>query len=157
MTSQPFARSRTLIAASLAALAAVLALAGPASAHHGHRHLHAFHDSIAGDHGPNGTVSSFDPSSGKLAISLGGGDSISGYVTEETRIEYSGGCHGWSHDQTWDGRSHRPHRFGWAHWNHGHESDATTAGLTPGAVVDQAFLALQGGRAVFFKIELEKR
>jgi hypothetical protein len=79
---------RLIVVAALAALVvgslAALALAKDGShrsseRHHGHHHRH--------HHGaPAGTIASFDADTGTLTIALTGGDSISGLVTDRTRI-----------------------------------------------------------------------
>jgi hypothetical protein len=113
----------------LLAIGAMLAFAGPASAHH--------HD-FGSDDNPAGTISSFDPETGVLAIDLADGGQISGLVTDETRIETDRGCrHG-------HGRHHG--------WDHGSEGD--TDDLVAGAVVDDAILVLEDGKAIFAKVEL---
>jgi hypothetical protein len=141
--------------ASIASLVALLALAGPAAAHHGHRH-HSFdrHDAA-------GKIASFDPSSGKLTIALFGGDSVSGVVTGETRIEYAHSCpHGWSLDsRARHGHGRHSHRADWGHgdWSHSWDDHGlSTAALQEGTVVDEADLELQDGIASFEKIELVK-
>jgi hypothetical protein len=154
----PFARSFALLAGAVA-LVAALAFAGPASAHHG------------GDsHGePAGTIASFDPDTGVLTIQLSGGGTETGVVTERTWISSDQGCggghHGWSHgragrrnlhgDFHGHGGFHGHHwgRHGHGDWHHG--AAASTADLTPGAVVDDAVLILQDGQAWFAKIDLE--
>jgi hypothetical protein len=79
-----------LLALALGAVA-LLALSGSAAAkdrrgddhgHHGRdHHHHQFPMREAG------TISSFDATTGKLTIALTGGESITGLVTEDTRIE----------------------------------------------------------------------
>ena len=84
-----------LLALALGAVA-LLALTGVATAkdrggddhgdhgHHGrhHHHLHEMREA--------GTISSFDPATGKLTITLTGGETTSGLVTAETRIRCEG-------------------------------------------------------------------
>jgi hypothetical protein len=83
-----------LLALALGAVA-LLALTGSAAAkdrrgddhgHHGrhHHHHHQFPMREAG------TISSFDATTGKLTIALTGGESVTGLVTEDTRIECEG-------------------------------------------------------------------
>jgi hypothetical protein len=84
-----------LLALALGAVA-LLALTGVATAkdrggddhgdhgHHGrhHHHLHEMREA--------GTISSFDPATGRLTITLTGGETTSGLVTTETRIRCEG-------------------------------------------------------------------
>jgi hypothetical protein len=134
-------------------IAALLAIAGPASAHHRHHH---------GGSDRAGTISSFDPDSGILTIDLAKGGSISALVTDETRIELSGGCdRGGGDSQGRHARKARAARHdfggdqgghhGW--WRHGQEG--STDDLTPGTVVDDAVLVLADGTAVYAEVELE--
>jgi hypothetical protein len=77
--------NRTRLAGVLVAVAAVLALValpGIASAHHDH-------DSLA----DAGTIQSFDPANGVLAIDLTEGGSVSGLVTPRTHIHCDNGRH----------------------------------------------------------------
>jgi hypothetical protein len=77
-----------------------------------------------------GTIQSFDPSTGMLVVSLFGGGSVEGLVTEETEIECDDGSEG-------EGGS-----------------ECTIADLVPGATVDEAELELSNGSAVFEEVEL---
>jgi hypothetical protein len=81
-----------LLALALGAVA-LLALSGVAAAkdrhgddhgHHGHHHHHFREMREAG------TISSFDPTTGKLTIALTGGETVFGLVTEETQIKCEG-------------------------------------------------------------------
>lgn len=153
MKTQGFRHRRGLapVASLVLAIAAMLAIAAPASAHH-----HDF-----GSAEPTGTISSFDPASGVLTIDLTGGGQVSGVVTDDTWIETGdSGCHhGDSGDDQRRGRRSAlrhgsGHDHGWHHgwWNHG--SEGSTDDLVPGAVVDDAVLVLAGGQAAFVKIDL---
>jgi hypothetical protein len=138
------------IAAVLGAVALMAASAAPASAHHHHG------DS---DHSPAGTIASFDPDGGVLTIDLAKGGQISALVTDDTRIETDGGCHGdrggERRNRQTDHRALRRH-FGGEHGRHrGWRHDEGSAeDLVPGAVVDDAVLVLEDGSAVFAKVEL---
>lgn len=136
----------------LLAIGAMLAFAGPASAHH--------HGDFGSDD-PAGTISSFDPTTGVLTIDLADGGQVSGLVTDETRIETgSGGCrhHGDDERHSRKGRaSALRHHFG-DHdhgWHHGWGDDeGSSDDLVAGAVVDDAILILADGKATFVKVEL---
>ncbi len=155
MNNQGFRHRRGLrpVVGFVLAIAAMLALAGPASAHH-----HG--DSGSGE--PAGTISSFDADTGVLTIDLADGGQVSGLVTDETRIETGGSCRrGDAGDDERRGRkvgARAPHNdFGHDHgrhhgWGHGHEG--STDDLVPGTVVDDAILVLEDGKATFFKVEL---
>src|ERR1700733_943607 len=93
-----FMNLRTPRIAGLLALAlgavALLALSGVAAAkdrhgddhgHHGRHHHHHFREMREA-----GTISSFDATTGKLTIALTGGETVTGLVTEETRIRCEG-------------------------------------------------------------------
>jgi hypothetical protein len=158
MTRKPtkLARPRATILASAVAAVAMLALAGPASAHHGredhhgrHHHHHGHKRSLDGVHGEAaGTIASYDQSTGKLVIDLADGNAISGQVTEYTWIE-SGrqGCHHGSSDE-------RRQLHGWGDGGWGGHDHGSTADLVPGAVVEDAVLILADGHATFLKVEL---
>jgi hypothetical protein len=137
-------------------ITALLALAGPASAHHRDHH---------GSGEPAGTISSYDPESGILTIDLTKGGSISALVTGETRISLGGGCNkgGDNSSSRHARKSARAarHNFGGDHgdhgWHHGwwHSHEGSTDDLNPGTVVDEAVLVLVDGTAVYAKVELE--
>lgn len=148
-------RRSTPVVGLVLAIAAMLAVAAPASAHN--------HDFGNGE--PAGTIASFDAHTGVLTIDLSGGGSISGLVTDETRIETGGGCHRGDSGNGDDERRGRKvgaralrhgsdsHDHGRHHgWDHGQEGSADD--LVPGAVVDDAILVLEDGKAVFAKVEL---
>jgi hypothetical protein len=170
---------------------ALLALAGVATAkdhggddnghhgHHGRHHHHHFREVNEA-----GTIASFDATTGRLTIALTGGESVSGLVTEETRIH----CEG-EDDRRSD---RRDHGGGDDHGGRGNEpgddngdnsgsgssgtsggpgpsgengggpegeepgegTNCTTASLVPGAFVGEAELRLGSGAAVFDEVEL---
>lgn len=129
-----------------------------------------------------GTIASFDEGTGKLTIDLFGGESISGFVTEETEIKCEdhssasvssdgeSGEDGESGDQSGESGEEEP---GDDHGeeaepgddnggegqeepgdDHGEQGNCTTADLTPGAVVQEAELQVESGKATFDKVEL---
>lgn len=140
-------RTRRLLALLplLAALAAAMALAVPALAHH---------DGGGFEGGPAGTIASFDQESGELVIDLAGGGQASGLVTQFTWIETASPCPGpptarWHHSCP-AGRRHHGDGHGWG-WQYGH---GETSALVPGATVEDALLFLKAGKAYFAKVEL---
>ena len=162
MTDKSTKRGRPLrfLAVSAVAAIAMLVLAGPASAHHG-RHNHRRHHRQMFDpqQGPAGTIASFDETTGKLTITLSEGETITGFVTEDTRIEIAGACdhqgssQGDQGDQDWQGSSGGDQQL-WEHWDSGQPGEATTADLKPGTEVEDAVLIVAGGKATFAKIDL---
>jgi hypothetical protein len=136
--------------------------------HHG-RHHHHFHEMKEA-----GTISSFDPATGRLTIALVGGETTSGLVTAETRIR----CEG-ADDHRADRRDHGGGDDNGGHGNEpgddnggnsgpgpggpnaegegpeaGEAPSCTTAALVPGAFVGEAELRLGTGTAVFEEVEL---
>lgn len=98
-----------------------------------------------------GTIASFDAASGKLVIDLFGGDTISGLVTDRTRIK----CEG--EHSPGDASSSREAEPGDDRGGHGDEgtgANCTTADLIPGAVVEEAELEIEHGAASFDEVEL---
>jgi hypothetical protein len=118
-----------------------------------------------------GTIASYDTETGKLTITLFGGDTVSGVVTDETRIKCGHECNrgpgGHSgpgsgppgqgddendeapgHDGTPPGASEGP--------GNGSENSANCGpeALVVGATVEEAELELEHGVATFEKIEL---
>jgi hypothetical protein len=145
MMRKPRAAKAIALVATVAGSALVLALAGPAAAHH-----HGDHPSFGG-HDPAGTIASFDPSTGNLLINLAGGGTASGEVTDFTWIQ----CGDWH--PGWHGR-HRGRQLHHFDGDHGHswgDPDCTSDDLTEGTVVDEAILGLRDGRAFFWKVELD--
>jgi hypothetical protein len=120
-----------------------------------------------------GTIQSFDAASGRLVISLFGGDTISGLVTESTEIECDAE-HGASASDSHQGDDESGED---EHGDrgepgeeepgddHGEEAggdeqrgedagSCTTADLVMGAIVSEAELKLEEGSASFEKVEL---
>jgi hypothetical protein len=117
-----------------------------------------------------GRVDSFDASSGRLVISLFGGGTLSGQVTDQTEIKCENENENEANDQN-DDRSLARHGdsnenesgddSGPSGDNSGPGRDGddqnvncTTADLTPGAIVEEAELHTVGGSAVFEEVEL---
>jgi hypothetical protein len=179
--------SRTLKLVLAAALGALVvgSLAGLALAkdghhrsdrRHGHHHRH--------HHGaPAGTISSFDADTGVLTIALTGGDSVSGLVTDRTRIrcedehspditqfhrgddesgddrgghgeEEPGDDHGGQGEEE-PGDDNRAGQGPSGHDDNGSGANCTTADLIAGTVVDHAELELEHGSATFDEVELD--
>ncbi len=175
-----------VLAAVLSALM-VLALPSIASArhgghqrasghHHGKRHHHRRHHRrhrhrhFSSADGSAGTIASFDADTGKLVISLDGGDTVSGLVTERTHIRCGGGCDKGSedssesqgadasslsedppgHDGTPPGSSEDPGQGA------DHTAKCTTDALVVGAVVKRAELVIVGGKVYFTLVALSK-
>jgi hypothetical protein len=131
-----------------------------------------------------GTIASFDATTGKLTIDLFGGDSISGVVTESTRIkcenEQEPGVARASHDGAEPGDDNGggaepgddhggnsgpgsdnsgPGSTNSGPGRDGNDDDnadasCTTADLTQGAVVEEAELEIEHGVATFEEVEL---
>ncbi len=110
-----------------------------------------------------GTIASFDATGGKLVIDLFGADTISGFVTEDTRIKCEGAEHHHSRGEGRLARSGEPEPdddHGGSGQEPGDDNGGEAAGacgtaaLTPGAVVQEAELRVQGGKAAFEEVEL---
>jgi hypothetical protein len=97
-----------------------------------------------------GKVASFGADTGKLAITLKNGETVTGLVTEDTLIN----CGEFGHHGSFGGHDFRLQR----HWHHGdwgsEESECGTESLVAGAVVDGALMHLEEGGAVFDAIFL---
>ncbi|HEY2052726.1 MAG TPA: hypothetical protein VGH14_02200 [Solirubrobacterales bacterium] len=132
---------------------------GNANGHHGRHHQRQQEFPMR----EAGTVSSFDAATGKLTIALTGGESVTGLVTEATRID----CEGV--DDRLDRRDHGGSSGSGSGDDNGGQEEpgddnggeepagaatCSTASLTPGAVVGDAELRLEGGMAVFEEVEL---
>jgi hypothetical protein len=129
-----------------------------------------------------GTIVSFDEATGKLTIDLFGGEELSGFVTEETEIECEGGSAGASmssdgadsEEQSGEDNGEEQEsgddNGGESEEEPGDDNGAeeepaddnegpgngncTTADLTTGAVVQEAELKVEEGKATFEEIEL---
>lgn len=124
-----------------------------------------------------GTIESFDAATGRLTISLFGGDSISGLVTDQTQIKcedehspdvtarasHSGeeaddeddnsGPGNGNEDNSGPGSSHS-NRGPSGHDDNGTGANCTTSDLVVGATVEEAELELEHGVATFDEVEL---
>ena len=103
-----------------------------------------------------GTIQSFDPSTGMLVVSLFGGGSVGGFVTEETEIECDdSGGEASASDSSDDGEGSDDEGEDESGDDEGEEgSECTVADLVPGATVDEAELELTNGVAIFDTVEL---
>jgi hypothetical protein len=108
-----------------------------------------------------GTIQSFDAASGKLVIDLFGSDAISGLVTDRTKIK----CEDEHSPDITASRSHSGEEEpGDDRGGHGDEpgddngggDNCTTSDLIPGAVVQEADLEIEHGRATFDEVELDE-
>jgi len=165
-----------VLTAAIGAIA-VLAVSGLAAArgHGGDRHRHGQ---------DTGTISSFDASSGTLAIALSGGDTVTGLVSGRTRIkcedEHSpdvstrsrenepGDDHGGHGEEPGDdngghgeepgddnGGGSGPSQSGPSgHDDNGVGANCTVSDLVVGATVHEAELDLRNGKAAWDEIEL---
>lgn len=66
-----------------------------------------------------GTIESFDPATGRLVIKLFGGDTVSGLVTDQTRIRCGENCHEHNDGEHHNGEHH--------HGEHGDDSGASAS------------------------------
>jgi hypothetical protein len=162
------ARLGVLLLSALGALA-LLALPSLATGKdHGERHHHSRHHHEAGD---AGTIASFDPATRRLTIDLLGDDTVSGLVTNRTRIkcedEHSpdvserhrhgeaepGDDHGDRGDNSGSSNSGSGGPSG--HDDNGTGANCTTSDLVVGAVVHEAELEIEHGGAIFEEVELD--
>ncbi|HEX8753307.1 MAG TPA: hypothetical protein VF731_07810 [Solirubrobacterales bacterium] len=144
MRSKTGRARRSLLLVPLAAiLAAAMAFAGTAFAHHHH----------GGDlGGPAGKIASYDKESGQLVIDLAQGGQTSGLVTKYTWIETAEACPGppTARRRHFCPAGRRRDGNGWG-WPHGNGS---TSDLVPGATIEDALLFLKDGRAFYAKVDL---
>jgi hypothetical protein len=126
-------------------------------------------DGVADGNENAGTIASFDAASGKLAIDLFGGGTLTGAVDTTTKIKCEDEH---SHDSSANSRSGEPEpgddhgddnqgddnggdNSGQSgHDDNGTGANCTTADLTEGAVVKQAELEASNGSATFDEVEL---
>jgi hypothetical protein len=106
-----------------------------------------------------GTIQSFDPSTGMLVVSLFGGGSVEGLVSEETEIECDdeggGEASASSSSNSGEGNDDDGEDESGDDGSEDEDgSECTIADLVPGATVDEAELELENGIAVFEKVEL---
>jgi hypothetical protein len=103
-----------------------------------------------------GTIASFDAETGRLTIDLFGTETISGVVTEQTRIK----C---EDEHAPDASDHRDGEEGEkgdgnsgpsGHDDNETGANCTTSDLIPGAVVREAELEVEHGQATFDEVEL---
>jgi hypothetical protein len=115
-----------------------------------------------------GTIASFDAATGKLTITLFGGDTVSGLVTEGTKIKCEdehapdlSDRHG-GHDEDEPGDDNDQGNSGAGsensgpsgHDDNGTGANCTTSDLLVGAVVREAELEIEHGQATFEEVEL---
>jgi hypothetical protein len=164
------------LAIAMGLLAAVGALAGIAVAkdgghrvekRHGHHHGHHHHQ-------PSGTIQSFDADTGRLTIALLTEETVSGLVTDRTRIKCEdehapdvtasrrhlrhgesepGDDHGGG-DNSGPGNSNSAGNGPNGHDDNGTGANCTTSDLIVGAVVTDAELEIEHGGAIWDEVEL---
>jgi hypothetical protein len=109
-----------------------------------------------------GRIESFDANSGRLVINLFGGDTLSGQVNGQTKIECDDRNENGNEDNNEVNDRHGDNSGQGGSDESGDDNDqggdenanCSSADLTPGAVVDEAELHTEGGMAVFEKVEL---
>lgn len=153
-TRTPRVAALLAMALGVVALLAVPAIAaacngsgGPGN--HGHGWYHHHHHFPPSE---TGKVSAFSAETGKLTITLTDGESVTGFVTEET----------WINCGTFGDYRFDRHQGDQGDWGPGDDEGGSTEGapscgtesLVTGAVVDGARLHLEEGKAVFDEIDL---
>jgi hypothetical protein len=133
-------------------------------------------DGVADGEENAGTIASFDAASGKLVINLFNTETVSGLVTDQTKIKCEdqqspvtathsreaepGDDHGGHGEEPGDdngGDNSGPgsdNSGPGSHDDNGTGANCTTAALVPGAVVQEADLEIQNGAATFDEVEL---
>jgi hypothetical protein len=177
-------RAGGLLLSVVGLLAAVGALAGFAVAKDGGRHAERHHGRHHGHHdrGPSGTIKSFDPATGKLTIALPNEETVTGLVTDRTRIKCedehapdvtasrrhlrhgeaeAGDDHGGRGEEEpgddHGGADSVPSHSGSGpsgHDDNGTGANCTTSDLIVGAVVTSAELEIEHGGADWDEVEL---
>lgn len=161
-------RTRTPLGALLALALGALALAGLAgmavakddSGHHRGNHGENRHH-----RGTTGTIASFDADTGRLVIDLFGKDTVGGTVTNRTKIK----CEDENspdvsdrHGEDEPGEDHQGENSGpgsshsgpSGHDDNGTGANCTASDLIVDAVVREAELEIEHGRATFEEVEL---
>jgi hypothetical protein len=171
------------LAIAMGLLAAVGALAGIAVAKDGHHRSdkrHGHHGRHHGHHQPSGTIQSLDADTGRLTIMLPSEETVSGLVTDRTRIkcedehapdvtasrtdlrhgeEEPGDDRGGEGEEEpgddHGGDSSGPSASGPSgHDDEGTGANCTTSDLVAGAVVTDAELEIEHGGATWDEVEL---